>query len=259
MEVIKMTKKLIILVVLAVCFTFAFLGCSDNQGTKNVKGNSLEKSTILTPAPISANAASQKAELVKVTVKGRNDSENVFDKPDDIKVFTTAIETGTPIKSVPSNLKAPPYFVYFHYSDNQKVEYFLYISQSNGWIYKNGTREAYTLSKGSVEDLNHLLLQFTEDEAIAKVIKDHPEFPDKAGMKESKGNFGGKEVKEVTIKFETKVDRKSNNSYTVDFIKTWEIKINGKKPESYWKYDVSPQKVTLVEENKSGEWVNIIK
>ncbi|WP_010248854.1 hypothetical protein [Acetivibrio cellulolyticus] len=155
----EMIKKFIIPMLLAICFLFAvaFSGCSDNQSTENAK----ESSIVLKTTPISENATSQNTELVKVTVKGRNDSENVFDKPDDIKIFITAIETGTPINNIPSELKAPPYFVYFQYSDNQKVEYFLYISQSNGWIYKNGTREAYTLSKGSVEDLNQLLLQFT--------------------------------------------------------------------------------------------------
>ena len=123
-----MKRKLILTVVLTVCFAFtvAFSGCSDNQTTENVKENSSEKSTVQTSAPIPTDTASQKKTLAKVTVKKDDDNEKVFDKPEDIKVFTTAIETGTPMKSIGpgADLKPPTYFAYFHYSDNTVREKF---------------------------------------------------------------------------------------------------------------------------------------
>jgi uncharacterized membrane protein len=255
MEVINMARKLIIPVVLVVFLTLAFAGCSNNQSTKNAN----ENSSVMSSVPISNDTTSQNITLAKVTIKKSDVDEKGFVKPEEIKVFTTAIEKGTTIENVPSELKPPPYFVYFSYSNDKTVEYFLYISQNSGWIYKNGTGEAYTLSKGSVKDLNHLLLQFTEDEAIAKVIKDHPEFPDKAGMREINEEIGGKGNK-VPVKYETKVEKKAENLYSITLTRTWGIKVGSKIPVSYWKYDVSPEKVTLVEENRTGEkLVGIIK
>lgn len=253
-----MKRKIIAPVVLTVCFVFtvAFSGCSDNQNTKNAEENSSEKSTVLTSTPISTDKVSQEKTLVKVTVKKEN--EKVFDKPEDIKIFTTAVETGTPMESIPEELKAPTYFVYFQYFDNETVEYFLYISPNSGWIYKNGTREAYMLSKGSIDDLNRLL--FDEAEAIAKVVKDHPEFPDKAGVREDKEETGGPKGSKASVKFETKVVKNTDNAFTVTLTKTWGMTVNGKTPVSYWKYDVSLEKVILVKEDTTGEGlISIIK
>jgi hypothetical protein len=255
-----MPKKLIIPIVLVIFLYFAFSGCSDNHNVNNARGNPLEKSTAVPSASASDDTYSQNKTLVKVVIKGRNDNEKVFVQPEDIKVFTTSIETGTPIKNVPSELKAPPYFMYFSYSDNETIEYFLYISQNSGWILKNGTREAHTLSKESVERLNQLLLQLTEDEAVAKVVKDHPEFPSKAGVKEGKEEIGGKQISKVPVKYETNVEKKVENTYTITLTKTWGITVNGKTPVSYWKYDVSTEKVTLVDKSTTGEdLVSIIK
>lgn len=392
-----MKRKTIVPVVLVACFAFMVVlsGCSSNQIIWGIKEKTPEKTTVLAATPVPTDTASQKAPLVKVTVEKEN--EKVFDKPEDIKIFTTAIETGTPMKSIPEGLKAPTYFVYFYYSDNETVEYFLYISQNDGWIYKNGTREAYTLSKGSVDDLNRLLqlsdnlqtllqnpqfqkeglelkelkgpvkvdkataiktataketvgdyisnqvknvtvvlvkltnkehprlpesdviLQdlpvwivtihnaniprsgggknlnsktdstpntvygdvnvvidadtgkwvetfsysngaiFTEAEAIAKAIKDHPEFPDKAGVKETTGEIRGKSVAQVPVQLETKIEKNGGNAFTVTLTKTWGMTVNGKTPVSFWKYDVSLEKVALIKEDTTGGLISIIK
>lgn len=129
-----MKMKLIISAALIFIINFAFSGCSDNHDISNVKGNPLVKQTAITTASTSNNTSSQKKALLKVTAKKSDVEEIVFNKPEDIKVFATSIETGTPIKNVPSELKAPPYFMYFNYSDNETVEYFLYINQDSGWV-----------------------------------------------------------------------------------------------------------------------------
>ena len=78
-------------------------------------------------------------------------------------------------------------------------------------------------------------------------------------MKEVKEEIGGDKGNTAPVKYETSVEKKADNIYTVTLTRTWGIKVQGNIPVSYWKYDVSPEKVTLIEENKSGEWVNIIK
>ncbi len=154
-----MKKKLIILVVLFYIINFTVSGCSDSPDV-SVKGNPLVKQTA---ASTSGDTSSQKKTLVKVIVKKSDLEKRVFNNPEDIKVFATSIETGIPIKNIPSELKVPPYFMYFSYSNNETVEYFLYISQNSGWVYQNGTGKAYTISKKSVKALNRLLISFEEN------------------------------------------------------------------------------------------------
>lgn len=133
-------------------FTIVFLiGCS-NQVHKKVNNISTSSSP----------------EVTKVTVKGQK--EKVFEKKEDIRVFTDTIQKGNPRKNIPSELKAPPYFVYFHYSGGRKVEYFLYLGEDGGWIYKNGTNEAYILSSKSVQELNLLLDNTTKRENVQAYI-----------------------------------------------------------------------------------------
>lgn len=255
-----MIKNSIAFIVLAVLFIFSFLGCSENQTTKNIKENFTGKATGVVTALASANTDMPNKTPVNVVVKRSDVDEKVFVKPEEIKVFTNAIEIATPKGNIPPELKAPTYFVNFNYSDNKTVEYFLYLSQESGWIYKNGTEEAYTLSKDSIKDLKYLLSLFTENEAISKVIMEHPEFPDKAGIKEGEEKIGGPKENKASVKYETKVEKKGENFYTVIFTKTWGIKVGKKIPVSYWKYEVSPEKAVLVDKDEIGEnLVGIIK
>ncbi|HEX9062479.1 MAG TPA: hypothetical protein VF941_20085 [Clostridia bacterium] len=247
-----MSKKLFISAFLVV-LTCVFTGCSNNQSNRNVKENSSVKSADMASATNSSNIAFQNKTPIKVVVKGRNSDERVFIQPENIKVFTTAIEKGKPIKNIPSELKPPPYFAYFSYSDNETSEYFLYINQNSGWIYRNCTNKAYTLSKESVEEINRSLQYLTQDQAIAKVLEENPEFPDKAGIIEKEEAFGPKLTNKVSVKYETKIEEKENSTYSITFTKTWGIKVNGKTPVSYWKYEVSSEKINLVDESSTGE------
>lgn len=88
---------------------------------------------------------------------------------------------------------------------------------------------------------------FSEDMAISNAIKDHPEFPDKVGIKELKVHIGGPYDYKCPVKLETKVEKESSDSYQVILTKTYGIKIGNKVPVSYWKYSVSQDKVLLLE------------
>lgn len=253
-----MSKKLFISIFLVV-LTCVFTGCTNNQNIRNVKENSSEKSADMASTTNSSNIAFQNKAPIKVVVKGISGDERVFIRPENIKVFKTAIEKGKPIKNIPTELMPPPYFAYFSYSDNETAEYFLYISQNSGWIYRNGTNEAYTLSKESVEEINRLLQYLTQDQAIEKVLKENPEFPDKAGIIEKEETLGPKPINKVSVKYETKIEEKANNAYTITFTKTWGIKVNGKTPVSYWKYEVSSERINLVDESTTGDLVENIK
>lgn len=154
-----MRKKLVLTLALAICFTF--IGCSFKMNDENSKKDSSEKSATQTSAAIHKVTTSQEKVLVKVIVKKKlPNNEKTYDKPEDIKVFKTAIETGVLTGKVNMQLKAPPYDMHFYYSDNEKVGYFLYISpnsSNNGWIYNTETFESYNLSKDSHNDLIRIL------------------------------------------------------------------------------------------------------
>lgn len=234
-----MKNNMIRTFLLVLCISFIFSGCTNNSGI-NIR-----------------ESTSKDASIVKIMV--RKDIEKVFSDAKDITIFENALKSGTRRKNVPSELKPTTYFVYFYYSNNQQAEHFLYIGDDAGWIYKNGSNEAYTLSKKSLNELNALIIRLTEAEAISKAIKNHPEFPNKVGICEGKEPYGPN-GSSASVKFETQAEEKSENNYLVILIKTWSITVNGKVPVSYWKYDVSPKKISLVEENaKEEELISIIK
>lgn len=285
MEVIKTERKLIIPMVLVVFLAFAFSGCSNNEEIKNVKENLTDvastsdsscannqnsengkgKSTAMTSTPDSNNTAFQNETpefaYVYRIINNENCEDTFFRQSEDIKIFKTAIETGTPIDS-PSELKNSPYVVELGYSSFSDA-YFFYINQNSGWAYGFTLEKAFKLSKESIEDLNKLdffSLQNAEDAAIAAVVKDHPGFPDKAGIKEVNEEVSGQKENKIPVKYETKVEEKAENIYTVTLTKTWGIKVQESIPVSYWKYDVSPEKIILVDENTAGEkLMSIIK
>lgn len=102
-------------------------------------------------------------------------------------------------------------------------------------------------------DMIYKLFDIREVEAIAKVIKEHPEFPNGTGSKEIIEEIGGPKGSKASVLYETKVEKKAGGLYTVTLTKTWKIKVGGKTPVSYWKYEVTPDKIILVEEDRTGE------
>ena len=201
---------------------------------------------------ITGNTNYQNKTVIKVVVKGSNDSEKVFDKPEDIKVFTTAIETGIYGKNTGIKLKAPQYYVNFYYSDNQEVKYLLYISNGNSKMYKSGSGgEYHTLSKESVEALNHLLLLFKQNESnLTETTKEISERDiEEEKQVEMAISMAQKFCDDMTKSW-LKLDRVDMSDYLVDNVNThlvlnWiELDIADRK-QNTWKQLKSIDKVLL--------------
>ena len=242
-----MIKKSIIPMLLAICFSFtvAFSGCSDNQSTNIVQSEQSYPSALIwndicyfnSVATVPKEQVDEKLGEIKKQVKPMPQKSGE----------ANSLPVGTQLFSIKGE-------------DSKEA---IAIQEGNEYhratINKNSSEKSIVPKHQFVQP-NTTSLQFTEDEAIAKVVKNHPEFPDKAGMKEDKEKIGGPEGAKATVMFETKVEKKVENTYTVTLTKTWEMKVNGKTPVSFWKYDVTPEKVILVKEDTTGEdLISIIK
>lgn len=92
------------------------------------------------------------------------------------------------------------------------------------------------------------------------VIKDHPDFPsNQAETLTKKLATGGPPGSTANVKFTTKAEKSSKNTYIVTLIKDWGLTINGKYVESSWKYKVTPNNVTLLESINNDYLPNTIK
>lgn len=99
----------------------------------------------------------------------------------------------------------------------------------------------------------YIKVAFTESDAIAKVLKQHPQFPTKLGeIKEFKDYVG---TNEIIGQITTKVERIGQETYFVSFTKDWAISFRNKKMMSYWKYYVTPDSVELIEFVDNGNSV----
>lgn len=89
---------------------------------------------------------------------------------------------------------------------------------------------------------------FDEAKAITMVIKDHPDFPSSPSDAVSKKlPVGGKQGATANVKFTTKVEKDGESTYVVTLTKDWGITVNGEYVKSFWKYDVTPNNVILLE------------
>jgi len=87
---------------------------------------------------------------------------------------------------------------------------------------------------------------FDENKAISMVVKDHPEFPSsQSDTITKKLPTGGPQGTTANVKFTTKVEKASEYTYVVTLTKDWGISVNGKYAKSYWKYNVTPNGVSL--------------
>lgn len=89
---------------------------------------------------------------------------------------------------------------------------------------------------------------FNEVKAISMVVKDHTDFPLSQSETLSKElPIGGPQGSTAKVKFTTKVEESSESAYVVTLTKDWGISVNGKYVKSSWKYNVTPDRVTLLE------------
>ena len=99
----------------------------------------------------------------------------------------------------------------------------------------------------------------TEQEAINKVIKDNPRFPDKSGSKEYTENIGGKETKSCNVTYATKIEPNGKDAFYVTLTKTWDTKINDETPVVYTKYNVTKGNTVIVDSKTDFEYLNSMK
>lgn len=89
---------------------------------------------------------------------------------------------------------------------------------------------------------------FSETEAIAKAVKNHPEFPTNSNDVVIKNlPYGGPQGSTVKVRFTTKVEALEKDTYLVTLTKDWGITVNGTYVKSFWKYKVTPHSTMLIE------------
>lgn len=98
----------------------------------------------------------------------------------------------------------------------------------------------------------------SETQAIEKVIKEHPDFPNAAGTITKKLPIGGPVGSTADVKFTTKVET-TNDAYVITLIKDWGITVNGKYAESFWKYQVTGSGASLIDSEDNDNLVKQIK
>lgn len=96
--------------------------------------------------------------------------------------------------------------------------------------------------------------------AIYLVTAMRPEFPDWQGTREILVRTGGK-YPGINVRglLETECISAGEDQHTVTLTRTWNIKINGLQPVSYWKYRVTGERVELMEEHDNDDMIRIIK
>ena len=100
---------------------------------------------------------------------------------------------------------------------------------------------------------------FDENDAISKVIKEHPEFPSSVGSKEISLDDFGKQGHRLIGSLKTEVEKVGEDEYIVIMTKKWNIKVNDIDAVSYWKYKVTPDILNLIDSKEKADIVNIIK
>lgn len=108
------------------------------------------------------------------------------------------------------------------------------------------------------DDTNHNT--FNQGKAISMIIKNHPDFPSNPSVtKTKKLSTGGKQSTTSNVKFSTKIVKVGTATYVVTLTKDWGKSVNGKYVKSYWKYNVTPNKVALVDSINNDYLTDIMK
>lgn len=100
----------------------------------------------------------------------------------------------------------------------------------------------------------------TESNAIQQVLKEHPDFPSKAGeTKMVRVPTGGPPGTTSMVEYKTTAEKTSDRKYQITLTKDWHLVVNGQKVFSYWKYNVGPDGVTLIESDDRDSLANEMK
>lgn len=102
---------------------------------------------------------------------------------------------------------------------------------------------------------------FDKNKAVAAVFKDHPEYPQEGEFKQIETMTGGP-APGTLVKgtLATSVETSSEpDHYIVTLTKQWDFSFNDKKLIGYWKYNVTPQTVHLVDREDNTDLLAIVK
>lgn len=96
--------------------------------------------------------------------------------------------------------------------------------------------------------------------AIYLVTLMRHDFPDWNGSRDILVRTGGK-APGMTVRctLQTQCEKIGDEQYSIVLTKTWDIRINGVQPVSYWKYRVTGERVELLEEEDNDGSIKIIK
>ncbi|WP_127495099.1 hypothetical protein [Paenibacillus glycanilyticus] len=102
---------------------------------------------------------------------------------------------------------------------------------------------------------------FDEKEAVAMVLRDHPDFPNDGESvnieTQTGGPYPGLKVDGV---HRTKIEKSTDRvKYIVILTKAWNVKVNDIEAKSVWTYEVTPNEVKLISSKENADLVNRIK
>lgn len=101
---------------------------------------------------------------------------------------------------------------------------------------------------------------FSQAEAINESIKNHPEFPTNPNDTITKElPTGGPSGSTAKVKYTTKVESSGKDSYLVTLTKDWGITVNGTYVKSFWKYEVKPNSIKLIDSVDNDELPGAMK
>lgn len=101
---------------------------------------------------------------------------------------------------------------------------------------------------------------YDRNEAILMAIKDHPGFPASTSGKTTwKLPIGGPKGSTADVTFATSAQKTEDQIYIVTLTKDWGLTVNGTYVKSYWKYQVTPDSVTLIDSVDNDELPNLMK
>lgn len=107
---------------------------------------------------------------------------------------------------------------------------------------------------------NRTVKPITEEEAILKVIVDNLDFPSNTKDIIAKSiPIGGRPGTTVSVKFTTEAEKINDTTYNITLIKDWGMTFNNNYIKCFWKYEVTPDMVKLIDSENNEHLIPIMK
>lgn len=88
---------------------------------------------------------------------------------------------------------------------------------------------------------------FAPEEAVAKVLKLHSEFPSAGSDKQVYEDIGGIQGHKQPVTLTTKVEKRSQLNYIVTLMKDYNLRVGDKEVIQYLVYSVEPNSIILID------------